>query len=250
MSVIALISPKGGVGKTTLTANIASILGAQQPGAQRLLAVDMDPQNALRFHHHMHPSDYRGMVPATINHTNLADAVYEGPFRVDCLPYGYTSGSQRQTFESILAQQPMWFAQALERLQRDTVLVDTPPGPTVYMRQALAVADIVLVVLLADAASFATLEAMGRYIDDYCPPGRPRPVLHYIVNQFDSTKALNRDVFSIMRRSLGAQDKLWQVHYDGAVEEALACRQPLDVYQPDSVAARDLRGVAEWLKTQ
>ena len=250
MPVVALMSPKGGVGKTTLTANLASLMGMTQPHAQRILAVDLDPQNALRFHHRMHPSDHRGMVPSALDESPLKDAVYQGPYRVDCLPYGVTTEVQRQSFESMLAQQPYWLANALKKVRRDTVLVDTPPGPTVYMRQALAVADMVLVVVLADAASFATLEAMSRYIDDYCPAGQARPELRYVVNQIDTTKTLNRDVLTVMKRSLQGQDKLWQVHYDGAVEEALACHQPLGVYQPGSTAAQDLGEIAEWLKTQ
>jgi len=250
MPVIALISPKGGVGKTTLTANLASILGSTQPDLQRVLAVDLDPQNALRFHHRMHPRDHRGLVPAALDGASLKDAIYQGPFRVDCLPYGVTTDLQRHSFESKLAQEPKWFGQALRKTDRDCILIDTPPGPTLYARAAFSVADIILVVLLADAASYAALESMNRYIDDYCPPGAPRPELHFIVNQVDHAKLLGRDVLGVMQQTVSRQDKLWQVHYDTAVEEALACHQPLGAYQPGSVAAKDLGEIAEWLKTR
>lgn len=47
MTVIAVISPKGGVGKTTVAVNLASAM-AENGRVVRL--VDMDPQNALRLH--------------------------------------------------------------------------------------------------------------------------------------------------------------------------------------------------------
>lgn len=256
MPVVAVMSPKGGVGKTTLTANLASLLGAAQPQGQRVLAVDLDPQNALRFHHRMSAKDGRGLTPAALGtgktqlKTVLNDAIYEGPYRVDCMPYGVTTEAQRQRFESMLAKRPEWLAQVLAKTKRELVLIDTPPGPTVYMRQALGAADLIFVVLLADAASFATLEAMNRYLKDYCPSKKQRPQLHYIINQVDTAKALNRDVVTVLGRSLDQKSQLFQVHYDSAVEEALACHQPLPLYNPDSVAAHDLGEIAQWLKMQ
>ena len=47
MVVIPVISSKGGVGKTTIAANLCTALAAR---GQQVLAIDLDPQNALRFH--------------------------------------------------------------------------------------------------------------------------------------------------------------------------------------------------------
>jgi CO dehydrogenase nickel-insertion accessory protein CooC1 len=46
MRIVAVISPKGGVGKTTVTANLAAEL---TKSGEHVLALDLDPQNALRF---------------------------------------------------------------------------------------------------------------------------------------------------------------------------------------------------------
>jgi ATPases involved in chromosome partitioning len=42
MKVIAVVSAKGGVGKTTLAANLASVLATS---GRRVIALDLDPQN-------------------------------------------------------------------------------------------------------------------------------------------------------------------------------------------------------------
>ena len=57
MPIVCFASPKGGVGKTTLAANIAGRLA--QTG-QRTLVLDLDPQNALRLHFGIPLSDPAG----------------------------------------------------------------------------------------------------------------------------------------------------------------------------------------------
>ncbi|MFC7610132.1 cellulose synthase operon protein YhjQ/BcsQ [Teichococcus aestuarii] len=47
MPLIAFASPKGGVGKTTLAANVADALCRS---GRSVLLLDLDPQNALRLH--------------------------------------------------------------------------------------------------------------------------------------------------------------------------------------------------------
>lgn len=46
MKIISVINYKGGVGKTTVTANLAAELGYR---GKRVLAIDLDPQASLTF---------------------------------------------------------------------------------------------------------------------------------------------------------------------------------------------------------
>jgi chromosome partitioning protein len=46
MTVISIINYKGGVGKTTITANLAAEMAFR---GQRILAIDLDPQASLTF---------------------------------------------------------------------------------------------------------------------------------------------------------------------------------------------------------
>ena len=59
MPLICFASPKGGVGKTTLAANIADALRRQ---GRRVLAMDFDPQNTLRLHFGVGLSDTAGFM--------------------------------------------------------------------------------------------------------------------------------------------------------------------------------------------
>ena len=59
MPLICVCSPKGGVGKTTLAANLAWALAR---AGSKVLALDFDVQNALRLHFGVPLSDERGYV--------------------------------------------------------------------------------------------------------------------------------------------------------------------------------------------
>ena len=70
MFVIAVVSAKGGVGKTTLSANLG--VGIAQRGYP-VLIVDLDPQNAMQWHlGGLDQNDCKGISALTGSRTRLA----------------------------------------------------------------------------------------------------------------------------------------------------------------------------------
>ena len=65
MKVISVVSAKGGVGKTTLTANLATAL--HRLGVPTVLVVDLDPQNALGLHFGADPGALAGVSLASLS---------------------------------------------------------------------------------------------------------------------------------------------------------------------------------------
>jgi cellulose biosynthesis protein BcsQ len=84
MRIVAVISPKGGVGKTTVTANLAAEL---TKSGEHVLALDLDPQNALRF-----TSPGCGTLIlqgiARLQKGHRGGSIAKQHFRMDYLPYG------------------------------------------------------------------------------------------------------------------------------------------------------------------
>lgn len=245
--VVSIVSPKGGVGKTTIAANLATALAARGRGA---LLVDLDPQNTLRLHHQMPLSDPAGLAPQTLAGQPWANAVFRGPFGVDCLPFGFVSEPERREFERRLDADPTWLVRNLDALglsPASFVIVDTPPGGSAYLTQALLAADIAICVVLPDAASFVTIPSMERWLGDY---SRARPEFlggYYLLNRMNNARVLCRDVASALERDLGKRLIPVEVHFDSAVEEALASQSPILKYAPESPATRDITALADWL---
>lgn len=65
MPVISVCSPKGGVGKTTIVANLAYSFARS---GTKVVVVDFDPQNALRLYFGMPLNDERGFINFSFAH--------------------------------------------------------------------------------------------------------------------------------------------------------------------------------------
>lgn len=248
MKVVAIVSAKGGVGKTTLTANLATALSRSI--AAPVLAVDLDPQNALGLHLGMSPHELRGLSRSTLANQPLALACLPCTPTLHVLPYGALDEADRVTLEAAMDQDPHWLARHLASLDLPpdaVVFLDTPPGPSVYLRQALCTADVVVVVVLSDAASYATLPLMQRLVDTYYQPQGDLTDAFYVLNQLHSGKVLSKDIASVMRENLGNR-LLGAIHDDEAVCEALACDTNTLDYAPYSQAAADFMECAEKIK--
>ncbi|CAH2811870.1 MAG: Cellulose synthase, putative [uncultured Caballeronia sp.] len=167
MKVITVVSAKGGVGKTTLAANLASVLAAR---GRRVIALDLDPQNALRLHFGIPLDSIDGLSRATLAGDPWQTVMFNG---VTVLPYGAVVEDDRRRFESHIDRDPQWLVQTLDTLGLDVadiVIVDTPPGSSVYTRTALCASNFALNVVLADAASYAAIPQMERMIEAYAAP--------------------------------------------------------------------------------
>jgi len=245
--VVAVVAAKGGVGKTTVAASLCAALAAT---GLRVLAIDLDPQNALRLHLVADLAGCEaGLASALLHQTPWPHVMRPGRSGVVLLPFGSIDDEIQLDIERYLAQQPDWLRQTLDSfaLPPDTLVVlDTPPGPSVYLQQALRVSQLNVVTLLPDAASFATLPIIDRMIGKYCGPREDFLATGYLVNQFDASKRLARDVLQALRDSLGER-LLGAVHLDQAVSEALASAVPLKSYAPHAQATHDFDHCAQQL---
>lgn len=238
MQVVSVIAAKGGVGKTTVTANLCIALAT---GGRPVLAVDLDPQNALRFHLADDPRGTGGLVDAERGACSWPQAMQRGHHGVVLLPFGEVDDDAQIDLEGRLATQPRWLADTLASFQLPDdaiVLLDTPPGPSVYLQQALRVSQLNVVTLLPDAGSFATLPIVERMVDKYCSPRPDFVASTYVINQADASRRLNRDVLQTLRDALGPR-LLGVVQQDQAVSEALASATTVRHYAPHSQAVDD-----------
>jgi len=248
--VVAVVSPKGGVGKTTIVANLAMALSDRQ---RPVLAVDLDPQNALRLHLRMPVDDSRGLAVQGLQMAPLSGAEFTSAYGMRVLPYGSLAEADRRELERRLDRDPHWLRDSLAEQARapgTITLIDTPPGGSVYLQQALLAADFALMLLLPDAASFVTVASMERWLDEYC---RFRPEFlgsYYLVNRMNAARPLCRDVHAALQRELGPRLIPQVLRFDAMVEEALASQAPVSRYAPDSLAAQDVGLIADWLMAQ
>jgi cellulose synthase operon protein YhjQ len=250
MPLIAFASPKGGVGKTTLAAHVAALLAQR---GHRVLALDLDPQNALRLQFSLPLRDESGFLGEIGQRPLWRQAAVETGYGLRVLPYGAVDPMTVLETTQILHAEPELLAGPVREMLADpdlVVIVDSPPGPTPAMGAILPLADLLVVVLLADAASAAQIPLIAS--NNWLGRGRlatragERAVV--VLNQVDLDAPLGSAVFDGASEALGAR-LLGAVCRDAAVAEALADKRML-LDPRDGPAAEDLRAVADAIATR
>ena len=245
--IIAVASVKGGTGKTSLAANLAVALALSD---RQVAVLDLDSQDALYAHLDPVGGHGEGIVGASLDGLHWADIARYSPHGVMVLPYGKTSHIARKVFEHALENEPGWLAQGVDSLDLapdSVVIFDTPTTLSGLSAQALALADLVLIPLLADAASYATIPAIRQLLDAYPPShDRGRDYL-YLTNQLDVSDELGRDMSRLMRREF-AGHMVGELAADPVFRRAHASRCSIFDYDPDSRGASELRVMARALE--
>ncbi|ADP10761.1 Cellulose biosynthesis protein [Erwinia sp. Ejp617] len=238
MPLVCVCSPKGGVGKTTMVANLAHALAR---GGSKVLAIDFDVQNALRLHFGVPLSDGRGFVAKSTQSSDWSQSILTTDGNIFVLPYGEVTEEQRLDFEDRLTKDANFIARGLHTVLNYPgliVIADFPPGPGPALKAMTALADVHLVVLLADTASLALLpqieneKMIGGVLNQ-------RAGHSFVLNQADNRRHISRDVTAFMQQRLG-EKLLGVVNRDESVAEANASQQSVFEFNPVSAAAFDI----------
>ncbi len=243
MFKIAIVSAAGGVGRSTLTASLATLL-AQRKIA--VLALDFDPQNLLSTLLGSDEISLGGLLPDFLTKKEFGKSALINSNEVACLPFGRVNEASLVTFEQHLRTEPEWLKKSIAQIDYPPgafLIMDTPRLPSPYARQAIVAADLVLAVLAPDTRSLALVPAVEAALAR-CAPGR-QPI--YVMNGLDSTRALQSDLLAQFRSVLQMRLSPYPIHRDEAVPRAVANYANLQGLSPDSLVAHDLNGLLNWL---
>jgi cellulose synthase operon protein YhjQ len=236
MPVICFASPKGGVGKTTLAANVAGQLATS---GKRVIALDLDPQNAMRLHFGVALQDVHGFVTTLGRQPDWRNDLRPTSSGVSILSHGGVDLKAANQLAADMAKSPALLAAPVHQIaaEPDTwLVVDTAPGPTSSLAAILPFVSLLVVVLLVDPASTSLLPA----IETGAAFRTENPVPWGVVlNQFDPRTRLGPTIANGVARHL--QKRLLGIIYrDESVVEAAAAQKLAGDYAPSAKAVHDI----------
>jgi cellulose synthase operon protein YhjQ len=242
MSLICFASPKGGVGKSTLAANIANELAR---GGLHVIALDLDPQNTFRLHFGIPLEDGAGFTHLLAEHPDWRRCVLDTDSGISVLPYGPSRTDEAIHLAAAVAQTPKLLQEPIDEILSHPdlcLVVDTAPGPSPLLSALLPRIDLLIAVLLVDATSVAMIPTVeeGAY---GAAQGGPGPEIGYILNQFDPRTRLGSIIADGATQRLGEQ-LLGVVYRDEFVPEAAAAQKMLANYAPASKANHDIAAIS------
>lgn len=252
MRRIAVINQKGGVGKTTTSANLAAALAEQ---GRRVVVVDMDPQANLSLHLGVELGASKASIyPVLLARMAFADAIlptrtenlFVVPSTIDLsgaeLELAATYGRERVLRDCIES----WCANAEDgRLPADYVLFDCPPSLGLLSVNALAAATEVLITVQTEFMALMGMSKLVEVVD--LIKSRLNPALEVtgiLPCLYDSRLRLAREVLGEIRNYFPGQVFRHSIRNNVKLAESPSFGKTIFEYAPESNGALDYRRLA------
>ena len=239
--IITVLSPKGGTGKSTTTANMAGYLSDQ---GLKVLMVDADPQQTLTSHYPFTAADYglnriitEVLVEDTISKTDIngLDLVYQDD------PDGDLEEIMRKAVDG-----PFRLRIALEQLRNDydIIFVDTVGTKKgKYLELGIYAGDIILTPIVPESAASrefvrsSVKTVRNKQVESTRLGYKSAPMVGFI-NSYDGTVDAKRITASIYDTANKLEPPVPMLetilHRVTAFPSATTARQPIHRYEPNS----------------
>jgi chromosome partitioning protein len=227
MSTIAVLSQKGGTGKTTTVRTLTDIF--RRLGLQ-VLAVDLDPQGNLSDYLDVDPDATPTVGDVLAGHSTAADAIHDG-----IIPANLGLAEAELMLGGKMGRE-LTLKKALQPLrdQYDVIIIDCPPALGLLTVNALVAADYAL--LSAEAQYFA-LQGVEQALEVIeLARESLNPTLEWlgvVLNIADMRTKHSREAFASLREHFG--EKLFDTTIRSSIAYAESSERAVSIldYRPD-----------------
>jgi cellulose biosynthesis protein BcsQ len=224
-SAIAIYSLAGGVGKTTLCANLGRILCSM---GERVLLVDSSGAGLLPFY--FGSSDFRPGFRTFVDP--------EGQF-----PPMRVLGETEEITARWLEEAVNPATQAVQR-----VIFDLGPASMGILPQILSKCSVLLVPLLTDLNSILTVSRIESSIQAMTARGIYVPSPVYVFNLFEEQSHRDQQAWEMISRQCGERLLPVTIRYSSDLDDAIASRMTVADHAPGSEIVSDYTKLALWLR--
>lgn len=249
-TVLAIVSQKGGVGKTTTAINLASALAR---GGRKTLLVDVDPQGAVRHGIGLTGTEQPAGLSNVLAGTHeLQDVIMGTPLPwLRVLLAGTVSDEvEHSSYNTLVAESPR-LGELFDRARRRgyLVVVDTPPGLGRTTRRVLALSQHVIVPLQCEPLALQTTTQILRAIREAASQNPELTLDGILLTMLEEGNAVSQRVAEYVREQL-PPELLFDIAIPRTMAsiDAFAAGQPLVLHSPGDPAALAYLRLAELLE--
>lgn len=246
--VITVTSGKGGVGKTSLSVNLAIQLRRL---GKKVIILDADFGLA-------NIEIMLGIRPQY----NLSDLMFRGKDIADIITYGpegigfISGGSGINEMANLTREQVFQLIQKLKELDEmaDVIIVDTGAGIGDSVLEFVAASAEVLLVVTPEPTSITDAYALLKLLNRNSSYSPGKTILKMVANQVRGNKdadELFEKIGVVVNKFLNIDiEYLGAVPYDNNMQRAVMRQEPLSMAEPNSSAAKSVERIARKLENK
>lgn len=252
MKVICICDQKGGVGKTATACAIAQGIDARKRPKGKALLIDTDAQGSASKTVYGVPEGTPGLYEVLKGRMDPNEAILHTEAG-DILPYSKELSIMDVEFARS-AGRDFYLKKVIEKITGPYthVIIDTAPGVSLALTQALTACDSVLIPITADPDGVDSLESTYKSIDtvkEYTNPSIE--ILGTFFTMYSNRTILTRQYEALIEdvaNSLNIRLLNTRVRSSIALKEARALNVNLFTYAPKANATKDYEALIKELK--
>lgn len=241
--IIAFANHKGGVGKTTTTASVGSILASK---GYKVLLIDLDAQANLSYSMKQLPDVYQSIYNILV--LNESPEPYNVSKNLDLIPSSQELAMVDIQLSSIIARERV-LSRALSPIKEnyDFILIDCPPSLGVLTLNACTFATDIIIPLIAEVLPFKGLAMINEFISNVRECLNPEAhVSGVLITRWEKTK-LTSGIEQELRSSWGDLIFKTKIRKNVTIAEAPLESSNIIEYAPKSNGAVDYISFSEEL---
>jgi len=249
MRTIAIVNQKGGVGKTTVSINLASALAEQD---HKTLLVDMDPQSHCAVglavpEEQIEQSIYDVLISFSREESmRVGEILWEVSDKLELAP----ASIDLSAFEQQMAGVPdreLCLKKVLDAVkdQYEYVIVDCPPAVGLLTFNALRAATDVIVPVETGYFSLHGLSKQLETLAILCQRCNQNVNVKVLASMYDIRTKMAREILGELRKHFG--DKMFKtvVNFNTKLKEAASFGQPIGEYDAASKGHNDFQNLVK-----